>query len=252
VAKQVPPLKGIERMLSLQSNASTYEGRFLLACLSVGFKPSVLFLSANLFLLGAQIRSLKNTSDCIGCCLTAAEAIDILEINQPGLVIISGYSSNMSFQHAIDYVYQNCPRTRTVVFVENLDLACMPQSADAIIAEADVVHPDNPVLQALMALVSNATYRSPSIETLISLSNGDHDVLPENRIFLSLRDRQLLSGYLLGLTNKQMAERLNLSPRTIQTYSGNLLQKLGVNNRQKALAQALRIGYSKVEKMFLK
>jgi DNA-binding NarL/FixJ family response regulator len=47
-----------------------------------------------------------------------------------------------------------------------------------------------------------------------------------------------------------MAERLQLSPRTIQTYSGNLLQKLGVNNRQKALVAALKIGYSRLEKWF--
>jgi len=93
-----------------------------------------------------------------------------------------------------------------------------------------------------MALVSNTTYRSPLIDTLISDSAGYCDVFPNDRIFLSLRDRQLLSGYLLGLTNKQMAENLELSPRTIQTYSRHLLQKLGVNNRQKALIADLKIG----------
>ena len=126
----------------------------------------------------------------------------------------------------------------------------MPQSADSIIAEKDTTLPENPVLQGLMALVSNATYRSPSIEALVANSASYSDIIPDNRVILSLRDRQLLSGYLLGLTNKQMAERLDLSPRTIQTYSGNLLQKLGVKNRQKALIAALKIGFSRFEKWF--
>ena len=134
--------------------------------------------------------------------------------------------------------------------MENLDLNYLHQSADSIIAEKDTILPENPVLQGLMALVSNATYRSPSIESLIAESASYCDILPDNRVFLSLRDRQLLSGYLLGLTNKQMAERLNLSPRTIQTYSGNLLKKLGVNNRQKALIAALKLGFSRFEKWF--
>jgi DNA-binding NarL/FixJ family response regulator len=243
-------LKGVERMLSIKSNAFTYEGRFLLACLSTGFSPKVLLLGASQLLLGAQLRSLKNPDDCIGCCVSASEAIDILRVDHPGLVVISGYSSNLAFQDVINYVSENCTQTRTIVFVENLDLNYLPQSADSIIAEKDTILPENPVLQGLMALVSNATYRSPSIESLIAESASYCDILPDNRVFLSLRDRQLLSGYLLGLTNKQMAARLNLSPRTIQTYSGNLLKKLGVNNRQKALIAALKIGFSRFETWF--
>ena len=245
-------MKGVLLMLGLKSNAFAYEGRFLLACLSTGFSPKVLLLADSPLLLGAQLRSLKNVNDCIGCCLAASEAIDILRLDQPGLVLITGYSSNLAFQDVIDYVTESCPRTRVMVFVKSLDLACMPQSADAIIAEVDLALPENPILQGLMALVSNTTYRSPSIEFLISRSDGQSDDLPKDRIFLSLRDRQLLSGYLLGLSNKQMAEQLNLSPRTIQTYSGNLLQKLGVRNRQKALLRALEIGFSRFEKLLTK
>jgi len=243
-------LKGVGRMHSIKSNAFTYEGRFLLACLSTGFSPSVLLLGPSHLLLGAQFKSLKNPGDCIGCCVSASEAIDILRVNHPGLVVISGYSSNLTFQDVINYVSENCPKTRTVVFVESLNLNLLPQSADSIIAEKDTTLPENPVLQGLMALVSNATYRSPSIEALIANSASYSHVIPDNRVILSLRDRQLLSGYLLGLTNKQMAERLDLSPRTIQTYSGNLLQKLGVKNRQKALIAAIKIGFSRFEKWF--
>jgi len=243
-------LNGIERMLGLKHNAFTFEGRFLLACLATGFSPKVLLLGTSHVLLGAQLRSLKNINDCIGCCVSASEAIDILRVDHPGLVVISGYASDLTFQDVITYVSRNCPQTRTLVFVDKLDSKFLPQSADAIIAEEDTILPENPLLQGLMALVSNTTYRSPSIESLISNSASYCDVLPDDRIFLSLRDRQLLSGYLLGLTNKQMAEKLELSPRTIQTYSGHLLKKLGVNNRQKALIAALKIGYSRFENWF--
>lgn len=243
-------LNGIERMLGLKHNAFTYDRRFLLACLSTGFNPKVLFLGTSYLVLGAQLKSLKNPDDCIGCCLSASEAIDILRVDHPGLVVITDYSSNLAFQDVIDYISGNCPQTRTVVFMDKLNLEFLPQSADAIIADEDTILPDNPVMQGLMALISNSTYRSPSIEALILNSEDCCDVLPDDRVFLSLRDRQILSGYLLGLTNKQMAEKLKLSQRTIQSYSGNLLKKLGVNNRQKALITALKIGYSRLGKWF--
>jgi DNA-binding NarL/FixJ family response regulator len=243
-------LIGTERMLSVKHNACASEGRFLLACLSTGFNPKVLFLGTSILALGAQVKSLKNPDDCIGCCLSAIEAIDILRFEHPGLVVITGFSSNLAFQDVIDYIDENCRQTRTLVFVDKLELQYLPQSTDVIIADQDTILPENPVMHGLMSLVSNTTYRSPSIDSLISNSTDYCDIVPDNRIFLSLRDRQLLAGYMLGLTNKQMAEKLQLSPRTIQSYSGNLLKKLGVNNRQKALIAALKIGYSRIEKWF--
>jgi len=62
-------------------------------------------------------------------------------------------------------------------------------------------------------------------------------------LILSLREQQLLEAYALGLSNKETAERLGLTVRTLQTYSTNLLQKLGVNHRQKALHRAVSLGY---------
>jgi DNA-binding NarL/FixJ family response regulator len=242
-------LKGIQRMNGLKANASTYEGRFLLACLSKGFSPKVLLLAPSRVVLAAQLRSLKFIDDCIGCCLTAAEAIEILRLEQPGFISITGFASSSLYQDVIDYVSKNCLQTRILVIIEDLGPASVPRSADAIVAAVDLANPDNPILQALMALVSGTTYRSPSVEAFVAQSDQHIDILPQGRVFLSLRDRQLLSGYLLGLSNKEMAVRLNLSPRTVQTYSGILLQKLGVNNRQKALRAAIKMGYSRFEKL---
>ncbi len=56
--------------------------------------------------------------------------------------------------------------------------------------DRDTIFPAKPILQGLMALVSNATYCSPSIDALIADSTNYYDVLLDNRVFLSLRDRQ--------------------------------------------------------------
>ena len=71
-----------------------------------------------------------------------------------------------------------------------------------------------------------------------------------NTFYLSLRDRQLLEAYALGLSNQETATRLGLSVRTVQTYSVNLLRRLGVNNRQKALRRAVGLGFHAVLRSF--
>ncbi len=55
---------------------------------------------------------------------------------------------------------------------------------------------------------------------------------------------------MLGLSNREIADQLNLSVRTIQTYSGNLLARLGVNNRQKVLLSIAKMGISIVPRFF--
>ncbi|PXW76106.1 LuxR family two component transcriptional regulator [Blastomonas natatoria] len=54
---------------------------------------------------------------------------------------------------------------------------------------------------------------------------------------LSERELDVLCGMVLGLANKVIAYRLSLSPRTVESYRAQLMQKLGV----RSLAEAVHI-----------
>jgi DNA-binding NarL/FixJ family response regulator len=45
-----------------------------------------------------------------------------------------------------------------------------------------------------------------------------------------------------GLSNREMAERLTLSPRTIERHLENVYRKTGARNRAEATAYAFRNG----------
>lgn len=57
---------------------------------------------------------------------------------------------------------------------------------------------------------------------------------------LTRREQELLALIAEGLTDKEIARRLNLSPTTVRTYNSALYQKLGVTSR----TQAIRIAKS--------
>ncbi|MDJ0569056.1 MAG: response regulator transcription factor [Pleurocapsa sp. MO_192.B19] len=50
-----------------------------------------------------------------------------------------------------------------------------------------------------------------------------------------------------GFTNKQISERLFISPRTVQTHLSNILNKLNLSNRTQLVRFAYEQGYEKVE-----
>jgi DNA-binding NarL/FixJ family response regulator len=59
---------------------------------------------------------------------------------------------------------------------------------------------------------------------------------------LSRRQRQVLQLLSEGLTVRQAASRLGLSPRTVESHVGELYSKLGVRTRLQAVSRAARLG----------
>jgi DNA-binding NarL/FixJ family response regulator len=59
---------------------------------------------------------------------------------------------------------------------------------------------------------------------------------------LTGRERQVLAFIGRGLTMRQVATRLGISPKTVETHAGRLYRKLGVRTRVQAVARAASLG----------
>ncbi|HYU39606.1 MAG TPA: response regulator transcription factor [Acidimicrobiia bacterium] len=59
---------------------------------------------------------------------------------------------------------------------------------------------------------------------------------------LSAQERTILALIADGLTNRQIAERLNLAEKTVKNYVSNLLAKMGMERRTQAAVYAARLG----------
>ncbi|HEX2993523.1 MAG TPA: response regulator transcription factor, partial [Anaerolineales bacterium] len=59
---------------------------------------------------------------------------------------------------------------------------------------------------------------------------------------LSVREQEILGWLAKGLTNKEIALRLNLTEGTVKNYVTTILQKLGVQDRTQAALRARELG----------
>jgi len=83
-------------------------------------------------------------------------------------------------------------------------------------------------------------YFSADVKELLS----DQQMLSEelNRTILSVRELEVLSLASSGYSNKQIAEKLDISSRTVQNHIANIFLSLRVSSRTEAVMKALKIG----------
>ncbi|HEY5258759.1 MAG TPA: response regulator transcription factor, partial [Candidatus Baltobacteraceae bacterium] len=105
------------------------------------------------------------------------------------------------------------------------------EPADALTASLDLYCARGPRFEAtiLQALAQRRTSGTPAVRKA---------ALPEP---LTQREHEVLTLLAAGLTNKEIAERLIVSPRTIETHVERVLGKLAVGSRTRAIAKAIRL-----------
>ena len=80
----------------------------------------------------------------------------------------------------------------------------------------------------------------PSITTVSSThEQPSSSSLPEHPAGLTSREVEVLVLVATGMTNAQVAQRLFLSPRTVQRHLNSVFHKLGVGSRTAATRFAL-------------
>lgn len=70
----------------------------------------------------------------------------------------------------------------------------------------------------------------------------------EVRALLTPRERQILVLIGRGLTMRQMATRLEISPRTVETHVAKLYRKLEVRTRVQAVSRAVTLGLIELDR----
>lgn len=92
------------------------------------------------------------------------------------------------------------------------------------------LHPD--IARRLMTAVTEAA----------PIQTPEAAALPQELEMLTEREREVLGLIAQGLTNRDIAERMVISEKTVKTHVSNLLDKLGVEDRTRAAIWALKHG----------
>ncbi|HRV97238.1 MAG TPA: response regulator transcription factor, partial [Aminobacteriaceae bacterium] len=84
------------------------------------------------------------------------------------------------------------------------------------------------------------------LDSEVASAMGDGEFTPEQ---LSAREREVLILASKGFSSKEVAARLFISERTVQTHLASIYDKLGAKNKTEALLLALKYGVVTLEEL---
>jgi len=158
--------------------------------------------------------------------------------HEPDVLVLDLGMTDGSGIETVRALTRRAPSTAIVVLTMEDD-PTFAQRALGAGARAFVVKElaDEELVEAVRAAAAGEDYVSPRVAARL---DALHRTLTDNK--LSQREVEVLRLIALGHTSVEIARRLSLSPRTIETHRANIHKKLGLRSRAELVRYCLQRG----------
>jgi two-component system response regulator NreC len=176
---------------------------------------------------------------------TGVEAAQLAQQLKPDVLIVDLMLADMSGLAVIRQVRKKSPKTATIV-LSMYGNDCYVVEALQAGAKAYVLKdsPAEELLRAVREVSAGHRYLAPplsdrAIEAYLVRSE-ESELDPYD--LLSTREREVLNLSAQGLTSADIANKLCISPRTVEVHRSRVMQKLHLRNRTELIHYAIRRG----------
>lgn len=191
---------------------------------------------------GGLRRMLETNPDVVvsGEAASPAEALSVLRERPCDVAVVE---LAMPVKEGLDAVSELCrdaSATQVIVMGDHADQQQAQGALDAgargvLRKDADAAE----LIEGIRAVQRGGTYVSPPI----TAPSGEPGAAPSPPIgALSKRELEVMCFLACGMTNREIAEQLGISVKTIDTHRGHLLKKLQLRNNSDITRFAIRHG----------
>lgn len=162
------------------------------------------------------------------------EGLEQVKLSRPDFVLLD---INLNSQNGIDmipYIRKHSPGTNVIIVSMHTQPAIV-RTAFRLGAKGYITKNSSgqEILNAVKSIQNGENYLCDEIQ---SLRNNSTDENLNGLELLSLREIEIVKLIKAGNATKEIAEKLFISPRTVETHRANILKKLKLHNTAALLA----------------
>jgi len=184
--------------------------------------------------------------DVVGEAEDGLEAVRCTENLKPDLVLMDLSMPRMNGMGAIQEIKKKCPETKILVLTvhktEEYILATLKAGADGYVLK-DATHSE--LMLAIDCVFSGRCYLSPGIsEKVIEGYLDGRKTVKTTTSWdnLTQREREILKMIAEGYKNKDIADYLCISSKTVEKHRANLMKKLDLHSASSLTSFAMEKG----------
>jgi DNA-binding NarL/FixJ family response regulator len=176
----------------------------------------------------------------VGTAASGKEAIAAALRLKPDLIIMDLVLRDMNGTDATQRILEVLPETHIIILsachtAEHVYRALRAGAHGYVVKNGMM----DELMQAMQSVMGGKQFLSPGIAPLLIDGLLDYPLSRSPMETLSARERQVLHRIVAGSSSAAIAENLSLSRKTVDTYRGRLMAKLGVGNRSALIRLAI-------------
>lgn len=168
----------------------------------------------------------------------ATDFYQVMEMTMPDLIVLDLKLPGESGLDIAEHVRKRTPDVRVLILTAEADESmvrrCIRMGVEGIISKESG---REIYIEALYAIADGRNYYGGYFMGLLAGAQSE-----EEKVKLSDREIDVLSGFAQGLSYKEIGARLDISPRTVETHKENIQRKLKVNSIADLVRYALKEG----------
>jgi len=193
------------------------------------------------------ILSQENGLEVVGEAVNGIQTIDLIDGLKPDVVLVDISLPDIDGIEVILPIRQKSPHTKVLVFVPTVDESTVFKllkagakgyfSDDS--AASDVPKAIKTVHRGEIWVARRVVSRFVERE---AFADSNRENMPSTQGTLTQREQEVLRLLATGITNKEIAQDLFISEKTVKTHVNNIFKKLNVTRRLQAVLYAIAKG----------
>jgi two-component system, NarL family, response regulator DegU len=174
------------------------------------------------------------------------EALEVAKELHPDILVLDIRMPEMTGIEATAKLSEFSPTTKALILSMHDSEEYVLQSLDAgafgyLLKDTDKTE----FVKALKQIYAGNKYFSGAVSNvlanrLLGAKSPEKNTKPDDQYHLTKREREILRMVINGTPNKEIADSLEKSVRTIETHRFNIMKKMGVNNAVDMVNKAVK------------